>query len=567
MSLTAIRSTGLRNIQFDRRRWGFTATTMRVLALKLSGVLLLIIAVLYVGEVRQKLVESTVDSLIVQAEALRATLDAIGPSATISLAAVEEANADPDAVPSPVTTVIDRNQVERLFAAMLSGTDTSATLYGVDGSEITGSTIALSRSTDVIAQPLTALVTETVEETDGGVGAFLRRRWARLVHRIDAASLSGPDGQEAPSALIRAALSGVRDVQRYLTPDGDMRVRLAVPITDPDGTVVAALELESGARLVNALARDYDRSIAQLLLLSLALTTVVCFVLSATISNPIVRLSRAADAVTRGQPYRSPPNIRNNSLLGNLDRTLSDMTDALTNRIDAIEAFAAEVAHELKNPLSSLRSAVETFPLAKNDASRAKLLEIIDHDVKRIDRLITGIAETSKLDAELSRSRRGHFDLVGLLRTCVSAQSELAAERDQTVSLSVRGTVHPGAFQIAGNDVKIGQVVTNLLDNACSFTPPGGTVKVTLQRFADFVEIIVDDEGPGVKEEVLERIFERFYTDRAEGAFGNNSGLGLAICRQIVDAHNGEIFAENRYRTTIGEREVLGARFTVRLPA
>jgi two-component system sensor histidine kinase ChvG len=210
---------------------------------------------------------------------------------------------------------------------------------------------------------------------------------------------------------------------------------------------------------------------------------------------------------------------------------------------------------------------VETLPLAKTDKSRDRLLEVIQHDVRRIDRLITDISDASKLDAELNRRRHDRFDLIGLLRHVVNAQSEIARERGQAVKLDLRS---PNAsHSVLGNDSRLGQVFTNLVDNARSFTPDGGTVTVAVQRFSSFIEVVVDDEGPGIDEAVMERIFERFYTDRSEQqSFGNNSGLGLAISRQIIEAHGGEIFAENRYRTTLGpERDVAGARLTVRLPS
>ena len=241
------------------------------------------------------------------------------------------------------------------------------------------------------------------------------------------------------------------------------------------------------------------------------------------------------------------------------------MTASLYGRMDAIESFAADVAHELKNPLTSLRSAVETLPLARTDTSRARLLEIVQHDVRRLDRLITDISDASRLDAELARQDAEPVDLEALVSAVVSLQNDLADDRDQRVTLEIRPVGAPRlAFVVSGHDSRLGQVVTNLIDNARSFSPDGAEVRVVLSAQGDRVELTVDDDGPGIRAEKVERIFERFYTDRPDGeGFGNNSGLGLAISKQIVEAHRGTIVAENR---SAPDGSIAGARFTVRLP-
>jgi two-component system sensor histidine kinase ChvG len=254
--------------------------------------------------------------------------------------------------------------------------------------------------------------------------------------------------------------------------------------------------------------------------------------------------------------------------IGHLSGALRDMTDALYSRIEAIESFAADVAHELKNPLTSMRSAVETLPLAKTDASRARLLTVIEHDVKRLDRLISDISDASRLDAELQRRETGAVDLKRLLTTVLTIANEVRHEDKVTVSLKFEG--NPGAFVIPGHDSRLGQVVDNLIDNARSFSPPGGSVRITCRRLKQEIEITVDDDGPGVRAEALEKIFQRFYTDRPHQGFGQNSGLGLSISKQIVEAHDGRLWVENRLGAPDpdgGPPEVLGARFIVRLPA
>jgi len=239
------------------------------------------------------------------------------------------------------------------------------------------------------------------------------------------------------------------------------------------------------------------------------------------------------------------------------------MTGALYTRIEAIESFAADVAHELRNPLTSLRSAVETLPLARNDTSRKRLLEVIQHDVKRLDRLISDISDASRLDAELQRQEAAPVNLAHLLEALVKAANEVRG--DVAVTLAFEGGPD---FVVPGHDSRLGQVVSNLIDNARSFSPPGGAVRVKCRKLKEAVEITVDDEGPGIRPDALEKIFDRFYTDRPDQGFGQNSGLGLSISKQIVEAHGGRIWAENRLAAAAHgeEPKVLGARFHVRLP-
>jgi len=271
------------------------------------------------------------------------------------------------------------------------------------------------------------------------------------------------------------------------------------------------------------------------------------------------------------------------------------MTQALYNRLDAIESFAADVAHELKNPLTSLRSALETLPRVNAGHSRDRLIAVMQHDVRRLDRLISDISDASRLDAELARGDAGPVDLAALLRAVVSMARDSPRSSAARVELSIpvrRGKNASGHYFVLGHDSRLAQVVTNLIDNACSFSEPGGVVRIALQRTSvrsepegeepfDRVVITVDDDGPGIPPHALERIFERFYTDRPSQGFGQNSGLGLSISRQIVEAHGGRIWACNRpadlaslsipsaERDNFDEstRHGAGARFVVELPA
>ena len=258
--------------------------------------------------------------------------------------------------------------------------------------------------------------------------------------------------------------------------------------------------------------------------------------------------------------------------IGDLSGAVRDMTSALYRRIDAIEAFAADVSHELKNPLTSLRSAVETLPLAKNDEQRQRLTDIVKHDVKRLDRLISDISDASRLDAELARTEYQPVDMAQLVKAIMQYANDTRKENQAEIVMDKvwlpQGVEPDGAFRVLGHDSRLGQVVRNLVDNARSFTRPGSKLHLGLRHTGDEIEVRVDDSGPGIRPDNLERIFERFYTDRPDGSFGSNSGLGLSISKQIIEAHKGRIWAENRYGKAgaDGERPILGARFIFRLP-
>jgi two-component system sensor histidine kinase ChvG len=245
------------------------------------------------------------------------------------------------------------------------------------------------------------------------------------------------------------------------------------------------------------------------------------------------------------------------------------MTNALYARIEAIESFAADVSHELKNPLTSLRSAVETLPIAKTETSRSRLMEIIQHDVRRLDRLITDISDASRLDAELARDDAGRVDLKKFVTDLVGVSRDSGRHR-KVVEIDFKAEKLPqGAkgYFVTGHDLRLGQVITNLIENARSFVPEDtGHIAISLSRVGKTIILTLDDNGPGIRADNIDRIFERFYTDRPAGeAFGQNSGLGLSISRQIVEAHGGTLTAENISGGKPGE--IRGARFTVTLPA
>jgi two-component system sensor histidine kinase ChvG len=368
---------------------------------------------------------------------------------------------------------------------------------------------------------------------------------------------------------VRRALSGLHASVVRVNDRGEVIVSVAVPV-QRFRAVRGVLMLSTQGAEIDDMVEAERLAIFKVFLVAAAVMVVLSMLLAGTIAGPVRRLADGAERVRRRIRSRVeiPDFTRRRDEIGHLSGALRDMTGALYTRIEAIESFAADVAHELRNPLTSLRSAVETLPLAKTDESRKRLLQVIEHDVRRLDRLISDISDASRLDAELQRQEAASVDMGQLLDALVRAANEINSD-EVTVTLAFEGG-EPAAFKVPGHDSRLGQVVSNLIDNARSFSPPGGAVRVICKRTKDGIEIAVEDDGPGIQPDALDKIFERFYTDRPNQSFGQNSGLGLSISKQIVEAHGGAIRVENRTATTAtagGEPKVLGARFVVRLPA
>jgi two-component system sensor histidine kinase ChvG len=283
-----------------------------------------------------------------------------------------------------------------------------------------------------------------------------------------------------------------------------------------------------------------------------------------TIAQPVRRLADAAFAVRHGNGRKLaiPDFSRRRDEIGELSVALADMTGALWRRMDAIEHFAADVAHEIKNPLTSLRSAVETASRVQDPAKQRKLMAIIQHDVERLDRLISDISDASRLDAEMSRLERAPVRLDAMLAILVDIHE--ATDGADRPKLVLERADPEAALIVEGKEGRLVQVFQNLIGNALSFSPPGGVIRIQAFRQSEAAIVTVEDDGPGIPDGKLDAIFDRFYTERPAGeSFGTHSGLGLSISKQIIEAHGGSIAAENR-RDASGA--VMGARFIVRLP-
>jgi two-component system sensor histidine kinase ChvG len=293
-------------------------------------------------------------------------------------------------------------------------------------------------------------------------------------------------------------------------------------------------------------------------------------VLASTIANPLSDLSAAAE-LGRDKHARkmSPQRVRIPDLtarpdeIGRLSGALRGMVAALYDRIDNNEQFAADVAHEIKNPLASLRSAVGTMRVAKTDEQRGRLLDVIEHDVRRLDRLVSDISNASRLDSELVKEEEEPFDLVKMLSNlAVYHGQEAEADGIEFITDLPREPI-----VIMGLEARLAQVFVNLVTNALSFCEEGDAVRIWLRRRENRVLVVVEDTGPGIPESALTKVFARFYSERPEQQFGNHSGLGLAISKQIVEAHGGVIWAENIRPTDMDlTSDPLGARFVVGLP-
>jgi two-component system sensor histidine kinase ChvG len=364
-----------------------------------------------------------------------------------------------------------------------------------------------------------------------------------------------------------------------VTTEGKHIVSVAVPIRRLR-RVLGVLLLSTKGGGVEQTIRNERRAILRLAFLAFGVSLLTSLFLTRYIALPMRRLSAAAKRVGESIKAREeiPDYTDRNDEIGQLSGSFREMTAALYRRLDAIESFAADVAHELKNPLTSLRSAAETLELVKTDEQRTRLVDIIQNDVKRLDRLISDISDASRLDAELAREDTDILNIKDVLEGTLNVFNDIHRGNKTDVKLQVFQATDERAYLLRGHDSRLGQVLINLLENALSFSPDDGDVWVTARRKDGKIILFVDDEGPGIPPEHLDKIFKRFYTDRPEGEeFGKNSGLGLSISQQIISAHKGTIKAENRYslpgqpqtetREQIGSRPPLGARFVIELPA
>jgi two-component system sensor histidine kinase ChvG len=530
----------------------FSSLQRRIIFFNLTGLAILVMGVMYLNQFRSGLIELRVQALRTQGEIIAIALaesSALGPG-------------QPDYDPVRANVVLNR---------LSQPTGVRARIYDRQ-LRLTGDSRSLSPSgTPIIVGKLPS--PDDREST--GVLLQFEAAYRRFIELF----------REKPPVYTEVTVAGIsRDKEVYeaargrishavhVNSAGDLIVSVALPI-QRFKTVLGVLVLSTEGEDVNAIVQNERIVILQVFIIATLVSVALSVLLANTIADPIRKLAEAADPSGTG-PSRpvNPEQVEIPDLtyrtdeIGDLSSALMRMTAALYRRIAAIESFASDVAHEIKNPLTSLRSAVETLGYARTPEQQERLLDVIQKDVKRLDRLVTDISNASRLDAELVREHMEGFDL-GALITAMAEQIRRQSE-DRQVSIAV--DLPRDALIARGLEGRIAQVVTNLLDNALSFSPPGSTITITGERIQDeHIQITVEDQGPGIPDDNLSSIFERFYSERPqEEAFGNHSGLGLSISRQIIEAHGGRIWAENiRPPNARHDSSAEGARFIVELPA
>jgi two-component system sensor histidine kinase ChvG len=563
-------------------RHGFSSLTRRIVILNLIGLAILVSGILYLNQFRAGLIDAKVQSLLTQGEIIAGALAAsagvdtdqvqLDPEKLLESESSPSGTADDDALANSLEFTIDPERAAPILRRLVKPTGSRARIYGRDGALILDSDTFYSRG-EVLRYDLPP---PDAQEPDA-----LTSFWQAMKTRMRQYDLplyneiGGNNGKAYPE--VASALTGTSVPIVRVNDKGELVVSVAVPVQRMRAVLGVLLLSTRGGDIDNIVAAE-RWGIVRVSLFAAAVTIVLSLILANTIAGPVQRLAVAAERVRHSVKARAeiPDFTDRTDEIGHLSGALRDMTRALYKRIDAIESFAADVAHELKNPLTSLRSATETLPLARTDESKERLMEIIQHDVRRLDRLISDISDASRLDAELAREDAKPVDTAELLRTTVSLFNDIHRDDTPEVVLDIAYSSGARPYRCIGHDSRLSQVIVNLLDNAISFSPPGGRVSVKAKRVSSEIQIAVEDEGPGIPPENLERIFERFYTDRPQESFGQNSGLGLNISRQIVVAHGGRLWAENRHEdgnrggvksAGAAERKSGGARFVIRLPA
>ncbi len=537
----------------------FSSLARRIIVLNLAGLAVLVVGILFLNQWRTGLIEARVQSLRVQGEimaaaiAASATVDSdvitVNPDRLLELQGNDSVSSlsffDPN-----LEFPINPERVAPLLRNLVTPTRTRARIYDQQGLLILDSANLYARG-EVLRQ--------IAKPQEGSF--FLLDWWNAVVDWLPGEDYPqylelGPDeGKSYPE--VAAALNGAATAIVRVDARHQLVVSVAVPVQRLRSNVgVLLLSTQPGD--IDQIATAERWSILRIALVAATVTIILSLLLAGTIAGPLRRLAGAAERVQGAVTSRTeiPDFSDRTDEVGHLSKALRSMTSALYNRIEAIERFAADVAHELKNPLTSLRSAVETLPRAKRAEDRERLNAIIQHDVRRLDRLISDISNASRLDAELARQSAERVDLAKLAEAMVSIQKDVAAKRHVDVEL----TLNTGRYApiVLGHDSRLAQVINNLIDNAVSFSPEHGKVSVAIATTEETITITVMDEGPGIRGDIS-RIFQRFYTDRPEGEdFGDHSGLGLAISKQIIDAHGGTIIAANRTDRS-------GALFTARL--
>jgi two-component system sensor histidine kinase ChvG len=515
----------------------------RILALNILVLVVPVLGLLHLGQYRETLIISEAESLRAQARAF-----------ALSLAST-----------AVVTTRIGEERLlpemtRHLMRVLLSESGLRARIFAPRGELLADSRVLVGPGGRV----------QVVELDDGERSGFLVEmdRFFNLIMDWLPFQRDLPPYLEAAMndgrkiAEVKAAYGGESPGMARIDHQGRLVISVAVPIQRYRKILGALMISRDGSNIESAV-RARRADVLIVFAIAVAVSILLSIYLSGTIARPVRKLAEAADRVRfgKGRQIHIPDFTKRGDEIGDLSASLRDMTAALWNRMDAIERFAADVAHEIKNPLTSLRSAVETVARVEDPEQQKRLMSIILDDVQRLDRLISDISDASRLDAELSRADVEPVNLKQLVQALVEINRATLDESRARFTLSIP---EHHDYTVPGMEGRLGQVVRNVISNAVTFSPEGGEIAVKLSRSKEAVIIVVSDSGPGIPEGKEEAIFDRFYCERPSGEkFGTHSGLGLSISKQIVEAHGGTIKASNR-KNDAGE--IIGARFEITLP-
>jgi two-component system sensor histidine kinase ChvG len=523
-----------------KRYFWASALARRIIAFNLIALCVLLLGMLYLSQFRNNIVSERLAALDVQSTLYAQLLQerVINSSAASSTEALLSVAAlpIPDARASEVR-VFDANN-EPLVTMMASG-NFAANIGNADDTK------SFSYFLDNITDKFASMFKGPAQSTQ-----------AKSADEI------------AQSLAVRVALSGAQRLNDA-TQSGQIVVAAGQPIL-VNGVTIGSVIASTPEGLMDALRKQERNNILRLFALAAGLSIILSLVLANTIANPIHDLAAAMDAGTTSKLRKdNPDRVRipdmtgRDDEIGHLSSAMRNMTSALYHRIETNEQFAADVAHEIKNPLASLRSAIETLRIAPEGEKRNKLLDVVEHDVRRLDRLVSDISNASRLDSELVKEEEERFDLTRMLERIVEFHGYEAKES----GIEMIFDQPEEKIFIEGLEERLAQVFVNLVSNAVSFCENGDAVRLWARHVENRVLVVVEDTGQGIPEDSLTKVFKRFYSNRSAENFGNNSGLGLSISKQIVEAHGGVIWAENIQAKDAAEGSPpLGARFVVGLP-
>ena len=540
-------NTGSDELRARRERRGLfslrgSPLTRKIITFNLIALNVLVAGILYLNSSRDSLAVQRAASLVAEAELIADVIEAKLP----------------EGQPVNLATGTGVDVPEALAAIDLRG---GIDVFVFDPSEV------------LVAQSQNGLGAGS-DAADGNSPTLLTDGLSWVWNRISGAFGIGSGGEavaleEKFMPLIASTLENGTRTDNTLDGDGGTLLTVLTPIMQGD-TAVGVVAIASAAGEIDNLVRSERERVLQMFVIATVVSIGLSLVLASTIANPLADLAAAAE-LSRDKNSRkvNPGRIRIPDLtarpdeIGRLSGALRGMVSALYNRIDGNEQFAADVAHEIKNPLASLRSAVGTLRMVKRDDQREKLLDVIDHDVRRLDRLVSDISNASRLDSELVKEEQEQFDLLHM----VGNLGEYLGEDAKSKGIDFITDLPDEPIMVHGLEARLAQVFVNLITNAISFCEDGDAIRVWARKRKNRVLVVVEDTGPGIPEQALSKIFKRFYSQRPEEHFGNNSGLGLAISKQIIEAHGGVIWAEN-IRPTEADitSDPLGARFVVGLP-